>query len=199
MNKICLWKKRSVIAALLVILMLLLLIISGQTGRKERTMKIQFDSPLKITSPAFSDNGWIPVEYTGYGIDLSPELHIDGIAEGAESMVVVLDDLDIPLVGVVNHWIIWNLPVQTTLPKGIAHGKNVGNLGGAVQGIGYGKHCYRGPKPPFFIRSPHRYRFTVYTLDCKLELDESSRKKDLLKAMDGHVLQSGSLMGKYRN
>ncbi|MDD4492732.1 MAG: hypothetical protein PHV32_00030 [Eubacteriales bacterium] len=34
---------------------------------------------LKITSPAFEQDGCIPNRHSGYGDDISPELHIDGM------------------------------------------------------------------------------------------------------------------------
>jgi phosphatidylethanolamine-binding protein (PEBP) family uncharacterized protein len=73
------------------------------------------------------------------------------------------------------------------------------SLDGAVQGIGYGKHRYRGPKPPFFSKAAHRYQFHVFVLDCMLEIDNNSKKKDLLESMKGHILQYGLLLGKFRN
>lgn len=57
----------------------------------------------------------------------------------------------------------------------------------AIQGCGYGKHRYRGPKPPF--NWSHIYHFNVFSLDCRLDLPSTARKKDLLAAMQGHILQ----------
>ena len=52
------------------------------------------------------------------------------------------------------------------------------------------KHRYQEPKQPPFIRKAHRYRFRVYGLDSVLELPATSRKKDLMQATTGHILQS---------
>jgi phosphatidylethanolamine-binding protein (PEBP) family uncharacterized protein len=82
------------------------------------------------------------------------------------------------------------------IPKNIPHGKAVEGLSGAVQGRGYGKHRYRGPRSPF--NWSHRYQFTVYVLDCVLDLPSASKKRDLLKAMNGHILQQAALVGHYR-
>ena len=65
-----------------------------------------------------------------------------------------------------------------------------------IEGIAYGKHCYRGPKPPFNWN--HEYLFTLYTLDCTLEADEKSRKEDILKLAEDHILQKSELRGKYQ-
>jgi phosphatidylethanolamine-binding protein (PEBP) family uncharacterized protein len=71
-------------------------------------------------------------------------------------------------------------------------------LGNAIQGVGYGKNRYRGPKQPVFVRNMHRYIFKFYVLDCFLDLDVNSRKADLLKAMKGHIIQQGSITGTYK-
>ena len=63
-------------------------------------------------------------------------------------------------------------------------------------GIAYGKHCYRGPKPPFNWN--HEYLFTLYTLDCTLEANEKSKKEDILKLAEGHILQKAELRGRYQ-
>ncbi|MDO4315665.1 MAG: YbhB/YbcL family Raf kinase inhibitor-like protein [Oscillospiraceae bacterium] len=70
--------------------------------------------------------------------------------------------------------------------------------GGAAQGTAYGRNRYRGPKPPFFVLTPHRYVFRFYALDCRLELDGAAGRRTLVRAMDGHILQQGSLLGTYR-
>lgn len=153
---------------------------------------------LVVTSDAFEHNGEIPVRYTGRGEDISPSLTLSVFTGDAKSIAVIMDDLDHPISGY-NHWVIWNIPMQETIPENIPHGSVVDTLGGAVQGIGYGRHRYRGPKPPWFMRGYHRYQFHVYVLDCKLGLGGNTRKKALLQAMDGHIMQYGSIIGKFRN
>lgn len=149
---------------------------------------------LVVKTPAFENEGLIPKEYTGYGDDISPELRLTNIDERAKSIVIIMDDLGHP-VPAYNHWIIWNIPIMSIIPARIPHGKTVETLSGAVQGRGYGKHRYRGPKPPFGWS--HRYRFRVFTMDCALDLPSASKKRALLKAMDGHILQQAALIGHY--
>ena len=148
-----------------------------------------------MKTPAFEHEGLIPIDYTGYGADISPELNLQNIAENTMSIAVIMDDMGHPIPAY-NHWIIWNIPLTETIPAKIPHGKIVEGLPGAIQGRGYGKHRYRGPNPPF--NWSHWYRFNVYTLDCMLDLPATSRKRDLLKAMDGHILQQATLVGHYR-
>ena len=42
------------------------------------------------------------------------------------------------------------------------------------------------------------YHFNVFSLDCRLDLPGTARKKDLLAAMQGHILQKSVLAGHYR-
>lgn len=151
---------------------------------------------LKVSSPAFEDNGWIPHCNSGYGEDISPELILEGIDENAVSMAITLDDAGHPLFPNFNHWVIWNLPPVNRIPGNLPKGAIIERPIHAVQGRAYGKHCYRGPKPPFNCK--HDYRFTVYVLDTTISIDVNSHKKDLLNAMEGHILQTGILMGNYQ-
>lgn len=150
---------------------------------------------LQVTS-AFADRGKMPIEYTGRGRDISPALHLSKLADGAVSIAIIMDDVDHPLFKPYTHWVIWNLPAIREIPADIPHGETLPELNGAVQGVGYGRHRYRGPKPPFNMR--HLYQFDVYVLDCRLDLSPKSRKRDLIRAMEGHVLQHGQLLGEYK-
>ncbi|MBE7722335.1 MAG: YbhB/YbcL family Raf kinase inhibitor-like protein [Lacrimispora celerecrescens] len=150
---------------------------------------------LTVTSPAFENEAVIPVQYTGRGEDISPELHLSSIDENAKSLAVIMDDMGHPIPAY-NHWVIWNIPIMEIIPQNIPHGAHIAELNGATQGRGYGRNKYRGPKPPF--NWSHRYQFNVYVLDCLLDLPVRSRKRDVLAAMEGHVLQEGCLVGRFR-
>lgn len=150
---------------------------------------------ITVTSPAFKNEAKIPIQYTGRGEDISPELHLSEISGKAKSLAIIMNDLDHPIPAY-NHWVIWNLPVMQTIPGNIPHGAHVAELSGAVQGRGYGKNRYCGPKPPF--NWSHRYQFNVYALDCRIDLPSSARKRELISAMRGHILQQGSLAGHFR-
>lgn len=161
-------------------------------------MKGQFEETLRVESAAFLHNGKIPRRHTGYGEDVSPELTLRGLSDAAVSLAIIMNDRSHPIPEY-NHWVIWNLPACEVIMEGIPRGATIQELGGAAQGIGYGRHCYRGPKPPFFIRKAHEYQFLVYALDCRLELDCSAKRSDLLQAMKGHILQCGSITGFFQN
>jgi len=143
---------------------------------------------MKISSSAFADGKSIPSKYTCDGADTSPPLSIEGVPPGAKSLALIMDDPDAPG-GTFDHWIVWNIDPKTTAiaegqsPKGIA-GRN-----------GFGKDGYGGPCPP---SGEHRYYFKLYALDMTLNLPPSSKKADLEKAMKGHTLADGQMMGRYR-
>ncbi len=142
---------------------------------------------LKLTSSAFENEGRIPDKYTCKGEDISPPLEIEGIPEGAKSLVLIIDDPDAPM-GNWDHWIVWNIPLVSKIEENSVPQ-------GAVQGINdFRKHDYGGPCPP---SGTHRYMFKLYALDIILDLDEDSRKMDVENAMEGHVLAQTKLIGLY--
>jgi Raf kinase inhibitor-like YbhB/YbcL family protein len=140
---------------------------------------------LTVTSPAFESNQSIPKKYTCSGEDINPPLNIEGISEGTRSLVLILDDPDASS-GTFDHWVVWNIPPsQNKIAEHTAPG---------TEGLnGMGELGYTGPCPP--PGKPHRYNFKVYALDVELGLGANSTKKDLEKAMKGHVAAEGKLTG----
>lgn len=162
----------------------------------DNTIREAAMNELKITIPAFADGDWIPTENTARGSDRSPEIRLSGIAEAAQSLAVTLDDADHPLFPGYNHWLIWNIPVMEVIPAAIPKGAHPETLPGAVQGMAYGRNCYKGPKPP--LHWLHRYPYTVYVLDTVLSLPPESDREAFLKAAEGHILQKAVYTGKYQ-
>lgn len=144
---------------------------------------------LKFSLPDFTDGDTFPVDHTGRGKDISPEIVIENLSESAKTLAVTLEDISHPIKNF-THWVIWNIPAESMIEKAIPKGKNVAGTG-AVQGMAYGMHRYAGPKPP--RGKKHIYRITVYSLDCSLDLSANRMKKHLLKTAETHILQKGSL------
>jgi Raf kinase inhibitor-like YbhB/YbcL family protein len=144
---------------------------------------------LKITSPAFQNNGHITSKYTCDGEDIDPPLMIENCPQGAKSIAIIVDDPDAP-VGIWVHWVIWNIAPnvkeikENTVPQGAVEGMN-----------DFGKHSYGGPCPP---SGTHRYFFKVYALDTMFSISPNSNKADLEKAMKGHILAQGQIIGLYK-
>jgi Raf kinase inhibitor-like YbhB/YbcL family protein len=140
---------------------------------------------LQITSPAFEPNQNIPGDYTCVYENSNPPLSIDGIPEGTKSLALILDDPDAPS-GTFDHWIVWNIPPSQNK---IAEHTTLG-----VEGLNSDQqHGYTGPCPP--PGKPHHYNFRVFALDTMLGLGANSNKKDLERAIKGHVIAEGKLVG----
>jgi Raf kinase inhibitor-like YbhB/YbcL family protein len=148
---------------------------------------------MEIRSPAFAHGALIPSKFTCDGADASPPLSISGSPAGTKSLALIADDPDAPL-GTWVHWVVWNIPAGAkSLQEGVPGKETLPD--GARQGttdfrrVGYG-----GPCPP---SGTHRYFFKLYALDTTLDLRATATKRDLEKAMEGHVLAKAELMGKY--
>ena len=141
---------------------------------------------LLVKSPAFENNKRIPVKYTYDGADVNPPLTIEGVPEETKTLVLIVDDPDAPM-GTFDHWVVWNIPAATRRIEE--------NTVPGIEGMSsYRKHAYGGPCPPY---GTHRYFFKVYALDTQLDLKLNSTKRDVEKAMKGHILAEGELVGLY--
>jgi len=139
---------------------------------------------IKITSPAFENGKPIPAKFTADGDDVSPILEWSPGPRGTVSYALIMDDPDAPR-GTWVHWIAWNI-TDTRIKedsRSLTEGRNSWNR------VGYG-----GPAPP---SGTHRYFFRIYALDTMLDLPDSTDVNALKKAMRGHVLAQGELMGTY--
>jgi len=149
---------------------------------------------MQLTSPAFSEGSMIPKPHTGDGKDTTPELSWSGAPAGTKSFALICDDPDAPR-GTWVHWVLFNLPSDVAkFAAGVPPENKLAN--GARQGTNdFRKIGYGGPAPP--PGKPHRYFFKLYALDAKLNLNPGSTKKDVERAMQGHILARGETMGRY--
>lgn len=155
---------------------------------------------LKIYSD-FSYDGLIDSRYTAIGENMSPPLKIENLDDAAQTLAVVLNDADAP-VERTTHWVIWNIPavidnIQGNIPVNV---KKVPELNGAYQGKNdFGDIGYRGPAlPSSSFEKPHTYRIIVYALDSEIDLEPGANEKELLKAIQGHIIQKGFISGTYQ-
>ncbi len=147
---------------------------------------------LEITSSAFEEGKTIPKKYTCDGENVSPPLQWSGFPKKTKSFALIVEDPDAPS-GTVDHWILYNIPLDVNslseniqdYPKGTLGGKNF-----------KGSTTYSGPCPP---DKEHRYFFKIYALDSKLDLKEGATKQELLSAMEKqkHILEQAQLIGRY--
>lgn len=164
--------------------------------------------PLKITIPAFSDGGTIPLQYTcsattpppggpmHISLGVSPLVQWTNVPAGTASFVLILHDADAHIGKAfidIPHWIVFNIPGDATeLAEGVPPDAPLAN--GTLQGDNMMRRAaYQGPCAPPGL--PHHYTFALYALDTKLDLPQGASRADIEKAMDGHVLGGGVYVG----
>lgn len=147
---------------------------------------------MELTSPAFEHESSIPAKYTCDGDNINPPLTISNIPSGCKSLVLIMDDPDVPRNlrpdGMYDHWIIFNLPPDM---KEIPEGHEPPGIHGLT--TAGGTH-YVGPCPP---DREHRYFFKLYALDTRLNLPAKASKSEVEENMEGHILAKAELMGLY--
>lgn len=159
-----------------------------QTGAKPESMKIK--------STVFNEGDWIPKKYSGEGSDINPPLYWENIPNTAKSLVLIVDDPDAPDTAPEAwvHWIVFNIPASR---KGLDENAVISTVGHAKQGYtDSGKSMYHGPYPDPGV-GVHHYYFSLYALDTMLDLPEGVSKKELLSAMNKHIITKAQLMGIY--
>ena len=167
---------------------LLILFLVLVAGCAQENIEVEQMGELKLTSPAFKNNGKIPSKYTCDGDNVNPPLNIEGIPEKAKSLVLIVDDPDAPA-GTWDHWLVWNIPITATIEENSVPE-------GAKQGLNdFKRHEYGGPCPP---SGTHKYVFKLYALDTTLNMHNDSVKQDVENAMNnGHIIAQTKLIGLY--
>jgi Raf kinase inhibitor-like YbhB/YbcL family protein len=142
---------------------------------------------LTISSPVFDANGMIPAKYSCEGAGINPALHLGKLPDGTKSLAIIVHDPDAAMPGGFTHWVAFNIDPMQDVPEDFKGGVQATNGGG--------KTGYIGPCPPTGV---HHYHFMVYALDARLDLSGKTGKADLEKAMQGHILAQGDLVGLYK-
>ncbi len=147
---------------------------------------------FKLYIAAFAEGAAIPKLHSCEGADLSPALEWAGEPPKTRSLALIVDDPDAPG-GVWSHWLLYDLPPAA---RSLAQGYKPGKLG--LSGANdFGRAGYGGPCPPKG-HGPHRYFFKLYALDvASLGLPAGARRRDVDRAMRGHVLGEAQYMGRY--
>lgn len=142
---------------------------------------------LEIQSTSFQNGARIPVRHTRDGENAAPALSWSGVPEETKSLALICDDPDAPTPKPFVHWVLYNIPPNaTSVPAR-----------GAVEGLNdFGERGYDGPEPPKG-HGTHHYHFRLLALDTMIEPKEGMKKDELLRAMKGHVLGEGEIVGTY--
>lgn len=155
-----------------------------------------FDAPLTITvtSPAFRDGDPMPQYSAGKGLgdNISPPLRWTGVPPATRQLVLIIEDVDVPLPRPLFHTVAVIEPTIDNVAQGA--------LQPPTPGIRFlraslGNRGYAGPRP-IPGHGPHHYRFHLLAID-KAVPEEVSSPKALLADISGHVLARGVLTGTY--
>lgn len=144
---------------------------------------------MQITSPAFQDGDRVPVQYTCEGPNISPPFIFTDVPINAKTLVLMIEDPEAEAKPWV-HWLVFNIPAEAEgFPEGgIAEGATEGLCNGNTFG-------YEGPCPPDTER---QYLFRLFAVDIKLDLPAASNRKEVLQAMEGHIIEEATLTAKYQ-
>jgi phosphatidylethanolamine-binding protein (PEBP) family uncharacterized protein len=149
---------------------------------------------IAVSSTAFSDGSAMPATSAGKGVgaNTSPQLSWTGLPSETRQVVLIIDDVDVPLPRPLLHTV-------AVIEPGVQN-VDTGALQPGTAGIRFipgslGHRGYTGPRP-IPDHGPHRYRFLVFALDQPIA-DGVATSKALLKQMAGRVLARGTLTGTY--
>jgi len=146
---------------------------------------------MELTSAAFEDGGAIPEDFTCDGRDQSPPLAWGSRPDGAASLAIIMDDLDVEFI----HWVAYDMDPALAGIERIGQTETFPG-GGTDNGQNdFGEFGYGGPCPP--EGQEHTYRFRLFVLDAPVDLDPGASADELETAMEGHIIAEGELTGTY--
>ncbi len=153
---------------------------------------------MEIQSSAFKDGGKIPIPYVmvaAGGKNLSIPLSWKNIPPGTKSFALSVVDPH-PVAQNWVHWLAVNIPANVTAIEEGASGKKM-PPGSMELKNSFGQVGYGGPQPPQGS-GEHPYVVTLYALNVeKLNLGVNTSLAAFKKALEGKVIQSVSITGKY--
>jgi Raf kinase inhibitor-like YbhB/YbcL family protein len=162
------------------------------------TQNIWGGGAMEITSSAFKDQGKVPIQYVmpgAGGKNISIPLTWKNVPAGTKSFALSIVDPH-PVAQNWVHWLVINIPKEVfSIEEGASRKKmppGSVELKNSFGDIGYG-----GPQPPKGT-GDHPYVMTLYALSVeKLELGVNTSLSTFKKAIDGKVIESATIIGKY--
>lgn len=143
-------------------------------------------------------NGLIPDRCGCKGSGVAPEIAWSDPPSGTRSFAILMDDQD-ATIGHLHrryfvHWLAFDLsPDRRELAEGTAGGSL--KAGEQLGRNDVGTQGYAGPCPK--AGSTHHYAITVYALDTRLGFPDTADGRQVLSAIDGHILARGQILGTY--
>ncbi|HCN83675.1 MAG TPA: YbhB/YbcL family Raf kinase inhibitor-like protein [Sphingobacteriaceae bacterium] len=166
-------------------------------------------SLFTITVSGFADGSQIPVKFSqaapgvAPGEGLSPAITWANVPAGTQSFVLHMHDLDASRNKSSDdqlHWLVWNIPASSTgFTEGQPKGVQLPNGSYQVSASG---SFYRGPGAAA-AGALHHYVFELYALDIpaidtKPLTDDLETRRNVLKAIQGHVLGKAAYGGLFK-
>lgn len=147
---------------------------------------------LAIASGAFDAHGAVPAEYAADGENVSPPVSWTDVPADAKELVLIVHDPDAPLVHGFDHWVITGIdPASGGLERGAKGGFRAGKNT-------LGKTGWTGMAPPPG-HGVHHYFFHLYAVDRQLGGLTEPTRVEVLRAIEGHVIEQARLVGTYVN
>ena len=154
---------------------------------------------LTVSSTAFDNGQPMPVRFTQDGASLCPPLRWEGLPPQTQSVVLLVEDADVPLLRPLVHLIVHSIapdktefgegeiPLRLTgfAPDGWACGRNA-----------LGRPGWTAPTPPMG-HGPHRYAFQVFALDARPRFAYPPGRATLLRTIRPNLIAQGRLIGTY--
>ncbi len=192
MEKFLTLKRFQFIIWLIFLIFLWLIVIFILNNYTPEKIESKIKVTMKIFSPDFKANYWIPSRFTCDGDNINPEIDISNIPANAKTLAITLQDPDALTEKPWVHWLLWNIPSssyvkieQWKIPLSIQQWMN-----------DFEKIWRWWPCPPKW-NWKHRYFFKVYALDVALDLNQNSNFDDLTNAMQNHIITKSELMWTY--
>ena len=144
-----------------------------------------------VSSPAFRDGEPLDPCFTADEEDaVAPPLEWTAPPAGTQELALVVEDPDAPTPEPFCHWLVWGLPPQQ------------GKLLEGETPPRVGKNSFQDsewllPDPPTG-HGPHDYVFQLFALDLPLALMPGAGRKELLAAMEGHVVAAAVVTATYQ-
>ncbi|MXP14844.1 YbhB/YbcL family Raf kinase inhibitor-like protein [Altererythrobacter confluentis] len=148
-------------------------------------------SGFALTSPAFANGAELDPCFTAQEEDaVAPPLEWNAPPAGTQELAIIVEDADAMSGGEpLCHWLVWGLaPQKGKLLEGEAPPR-------------VGKNARKNsewllPDPPLGDDA-HDYVFQIFALDLPLTLMPGAGRKELVAAMQGHVIGTAVLTGTY--
>lgn len=146
-----------------------------------------YPTTILIESDAFWHRQQLPERFTCDGEGMSPPLSWTQVPEGTQSLVLLMEDPDVPTPRspdyVRVHWLLTDIDPD---------------LGGLEEGrVPYGVRVIQDYVPPCPAAGQHGYVFSIYALDERIALGEDPSWPEIRMAMGGHVLSWNTIIGLY--